>query len=254
VALLEVTNLTKDFGGLVANSNVSFEIAEGEIVGLIGPNGAGKSTLIKIISGVETPDDGEIYFDGEKVEISNPEVAKGLGIETLYQNLLLVNNMDVVANMYLGREECKKYLFGSLRVLQNKQMEKDTVALLERLKINLGSGREKVDVLSGGQRQAIALSRAVGGGKKMVLLDEPTAALGVRESNQAIELIRRLKEQNIATVIISHNLEHVFSVVDRIVVLRQGVVRGERLTSEADGDEIVSMITGADQWKRGKDE
>jgi fructose transport system ATP-binding protein len=152
--------------------------------------------------------------------------------------------------MFLGRESVSPYLFGRIKVLKNREMEQETTQILEGLKINLGSVREKVEVLSGGQRQAIALGRAAGWGKKLVLLDEPTAALGVRESQQALDLIRRLKEQGIAAVIISHNLEHVFSVVDRVVVLRRGIIRGERKIRGLVGDEIVSMITGTDELKK----
>ncbi len=247
--LLEMRGINKSFGAVQALQNVDFRVNYGEMVGLVGDNGAGKSTLVKIISGVEHPDSGEILFEGQPVTINNPDVAREMGIETLYQDLALINNLDVVSNLFLGREEVDSYLFGLIKVLKNRQMEHDTIELLERLKINLGSVREKVEVLSGGQRQAIALSRAVGWGKKLVLLDEPTAALGVREAQQALELIRRLKEQNVAGVLISHNLEHVFSVVDRVVVLRRGAIQGERQIRDVVGDEIVSMITGVSELK-----
>jgi len=248
--LLDMQNINKSFGAVHALQNINFQVFPGELVALVGDNGAGKSTLVKIISGVEHPDSGKIIFDGKEVVITDPDTAKSLGIETLYQDLGLIENLNVVANMYLGREEYNSYLFGIVKVLKDRAMEQNTIALLERLKINLGSVREKVEVLSGGQRQAIALSRTVAWGKKLVLLDEPTAALGVRESLQALDLIRRLKDQGIAGVIISHNLEHVFSVADRVVVLRQGVVRGERRKNEIEGDEIVSMITGVSEMKK----
>ncbi len=247
--LLELRQINKSFGAVRALQDVSLKVYSGELVGLVGDNGAGKSTLVKIISGVEHPDSGEILFEGKPVTMANPDVAKNMGIETLYQDLALINNLDVVANLFLGREDVDSYLFGAIKVLKRRQMERETVELLERLKINLGSIREKVEVLSGGQRQAIALSRAVGWGKKVVLLDEPTAALGVRESQQALELIQRLKDQNVSGVLISHNLEHVFSVVDRVVVLRRGIVRGERRIRDVKGDEIVSMITGVSELK-----
>jgi ABC-type sugar transport system ATPase subunit len=247
--LLEMRGINKSFGAVQALRDVDFKVYPGELVGLVGDNGAGKSTLVKIISGVEHPDSGTILFEGREVVIKDPDYAKELGIETLYQDLALINNLDVVANLFLGREEYNSYLLGLIKVLKNRRMEQDTIELLDRLGIRLGSIREKVEVLSGGQRQAIALSRAVGWGKKLVLLDEPTAALGVREAQQALELIRRLKEQNVAGVLISHNLEHVFSVVDRVVVLRRGVVRGERTIRDVVGDEIVSMITGVSELK-----
>jgi D-xylose transport system ATP-binding protein len=242
--LLEMEHITKNFGAVQALQDVAFRVYPGEAVGLVGDNGAGKSTLVKIVSGVEHPDSGTIRFDGREVSIRNPEDARTLGIETLYQDLALINNLDIVANMFLGRELVRPWLRGAIQVLRSREMEAEARQILERLKINIGSVREKVEVLSGGQRQAIALGRTVGWGKKLILLDEPTAALGLREAQQALETIGRLKGEGIATVIISHNLQHVFSVVDRIVVIRRGVIRGERLISEVVGDEIVSMITG----------
>ncbi len=248
--LLEMRGINKSFGAVQALHNVDFCVYPGELVGLVGDNGAGKSTLVKIISGVERADSGTILFEGKEVHITSPDAAKRLGIETLYQNLALINNLDMVANMFLGRERTIPILFGAIKILKQREMERETIELLERLKINLGSVREKVEVLSGGQRQAIALSRAVGWGKKLVLLDEPTAALGVRESGQALDLIRRLKDHNVAAVFISHNLEHVFSVVDRVVVLRRGHIRGERKIRDVVGDEIVSMITGSSELQK----
>lgn len=248
--LLDVQHISKSFGAVQALNDVRLCVYPGEVIGLVGDNGAGKSTLVKIISGVEHADSGKIFFDGKEVAIHNPDDAKNLGIETLYQNLELINNLDVVANMFLGREKIRSFFFGAINLLQNRQMELETQAILQGLQINMGSVREKVEVLSGGQRQAIALGRAVGWGKKLVLFDEPTAALGVAESRQALESIRRLKEKGVAAVIISHNLEHVFSVVDRVVVLRRGIVRGERKIRDVVGDEIVSMITGSDMLKK----
>lgn len=251
--LLELRHINKSFGAVKALQDVNFCVYPNEIVGLVGDNGAGKSTLVKIVSGVETPDSGEMSFDGKTVQIRHPEDAHRLGIETLYQNLAMINNLDVVSNMFLGRELVQVWAFGFVKVLRNKEMERETQRILSQLKINFGSVREKVEVLSGGQRQAIALGRAVGWGKRLVLLDEPTAALGVREANQALELIKRLKDQKVSAVIISHNLEHVFSVVDRIVVLRQGIVRGERSAQHMDGNEIVSLITGAAELRKTTD-
>ncbi len=248
--LLELRHISKSFGAVKALQDVNFCVYPNEIVGLVGDNGAGKSTLVKIISGVEVADSGEMFFEGKPVHIRRPEDAHRLGIETLYQNLAMINNLDVVSNMFLGRELVQVWPLGLIKVLRNKEMEQETQRILSRLKINIGSVREKVEVMSGGQRQAIALGRAVGWGKRLVLLDEPTAALGVREANQALELIKRLKDQNISAVIISHNLEHVFSVVDRIVVLRQGIVRGERPARNMNPNEIVSLITGAGELRQ----
>jgi D-xylose transport system ATP-binding protein len=253
--LLDLRGINKRFGAVQALQDVDFRIYPSELVGLVGDNGAGKSTLIKIISGVLHPDSGNILFEGQEVSIKSPDEAKSLGIETLYQDLALINNLDVVANMFLGREQFTSLLFGAIKVLKNREMERRTSDILEGLQVSLGSVREKVEVLSGGQRQAVAIGRAVGWGKKLVLLDEPTAALGVREAQQALELIRRLKDQGVAVVAISHNLEHIFSLVDRVVVLRQGIIRGERQLTDVEdkqtvGDEIVAMITGVAELKR----
>lgn len=252
--LLDLHGINKSFGAVQALHDVDFCIYPGELVGLVGDNGAGKSTLIKIISGVEHADSGSIFFEGHKVSIKSPDDAKALGIETLYQDLALINNLDVVANMFLGREKVIPLFFGAIKLLKNREMERESARILDQLKVNLGSVRERVEVLSGGQRQAIAIGRAVGWGKKLVLLDEPTAALGVREAQQALGLIRRLKDQGVAAVSISHNLEHIFSIVDRVVVLRQGMIRGERVLAEAQdraalGADIVGMITGASELR-----
>jgi len=253
--LLDLRGINKRFGAVQALQDVDFRVYPSELVGLVGDNGAGKSTLIKIISGVLHPDSGNILFESQEVSIKSPDDAKSLGIETLYQDLALINNLDVVANMFLGREQFTSLLFGAIKVLKNREMERRTNDILEGLQVNLGSVREKVEVLSGGQRQAVAIGRAVGWGKKLVLLDEPTAALGVREAQQALNLIRRLKDQGVAVVAISHNLEHIFSLVDRVVVLRQGIIRGERQLTDVEdkqtvGDEIVAMITGVSELKR----
>jgi ABC-type sugar transport system ATPase subunit len=248
--LLELRKVNKSFGAVRALVDVDFRVNSNEIVGLVGDNGAGKSTLVKIVSGVVQPDSGQILFGGREVSIRNPDDAKALGIETLYQNLALINNLDVVANMFLGRELVTVWPLGIIRVLRSREMERQTGSILSGLKIHIGSVREKVQVLSGGQRQAIALGRAVGWGKQLVLLDEPTAALGVREGRQALELIGRLKEHGVSAVVISHNLEHVFSVADRVVVLRHGVIQGERKIRDADSNEIVSMITGTAEIKK----
>lgn len=253
--ILETRAISKSFGAVKALQDVDFRVYPSELVGLVGDNGAGKSTLIKIISGVLRPDSGSILIEGQEVTIHSPDDAKSLGIETLYQDLALIDNLDVVANTFLGRERVTPLLFGAIKLLKNREMERETTRILEGLKVNLGSVRERVEVLSGGQRQAVAIGRAVGWGKKLVLLDEPTAALGVREAQQALDLIRRLKDGGVGVVAISHNLEHIFSLADRVVVLRQGEVRGERILTdtqdaEAVGDEIVSMITGASELRK----
>jgi D-xylose transport system ATP-binding protein len=247
--LLRLDSITKSFGAVRALENVSLQVLPGEIVGLCGDNGAGKSTLIKIIAGVLQADSGAIYWEGRLATIASPDDSKRLGIETLYQDLGLINNLDVVANTFLGRELVSVWPLGLVRVLRNREMETETKRIVAELQIEIGSVREKVEVLSGGQRQAVALGRAVGWGKQLVLLDEPTAALGVRESGQALELIRRLKARGVAVILISHNLEHVFAVADRVVVLRQGILRGETDRAHLDGDQVVSWITGSSEYK-----
>ena len=248
--LLRVDSISKSFGAVKALDNVSLQVRQGEIVGLCGDNGAGKSTLVKIIAGVLQPDSGSVLWDGQLVAIGGPDDSKRLGIETLYQDLGLLDNLDIVANTFLGRELVSRWLAGLVEVLRNREMTIETKRILSELQIDLGSVREKVQVLSGGQRQAVALGRAVGWGRRLVLLDEPTAALGVRESSQALDLIRRLKDRDVAAILISHNLEHVFAVADRVVVLRQGILRGETDREHLDGDEVVSWITGSSEYKK----
>ena len=244
--ILEVRDIKKHFGGVAALKGVSFKLYEGEVFGIVGDNGAGKSTLIKIISGVYEKDSGEIYCYGNRVEIRNPEDAKGLGIETVYQDLALVDELDVPANIFLGREETYLGKFGKIFGLLNyKKMLVDSSKLLEKLKVGVQDLFSRVRYLSGGQRQAVAVSKAVFWGKKIIILDEPTASLGVKESRNVLELIKKLKEHNMSIIIISHNLQHVFSVVDRIMVLRGGENVGTKNAHEVIADEIVSMITGA---------
>ena len=245
--LLALRAIAKSFGAVKALQDVSFDVHPGEIVGLCGDNGAGKSTLIKIVAGVLRPDSGELLWDGRPVSLTGPDDSKQLGIETLYQDLGLIDNLDIVANTFLGRELVSTWPFGLVHVLRSREMEAETKRILAELKIEIGSVREKVEVMSGGQRQAVALGRAVGFGKQLILLDEPTAALGVRESLQALDLIRRMKDRGIASILISHNLEHVYAVADRIVVLRQGVVRGVATRADLDGDRVVSWITGSSE-------
>lgn len=247
--LLQLDSISKRYGAVTALDSVSLQVHAGQVVGLCGDNGAGKSTLIKIIAGVQQPDSGSIQWNGRPMTIASPDDSRRLGIETVYQDLGLVNNLDIVANVFLGRELTREWLLGLVHVLRSRQMEAETRRILGELQINIGSVREKVEVLSGGQRQAVALGRAVGWGKSLVLLDEPTAALGGRESVQALELIRRLRDRGIAILLVSHNLEHVFAVADHIVVLRQGVLTGKTDREHLDGDQVVSWVTGSSKFK-----
>ncbi len=243
--ILETRNLTKRFGGLVAVDHVSLGIEPGEVVALLGDNGAGKSTLIKMISGVYTPDDGEIYLAGNKVEIASPRDAIAKGIETIYQDLALAENMDVPSNIFLGRETTRKVL-GWFKVLNNDYMTKESEKILEELDIRIPSLKANIRNLSGGQRQAVAISRSIYWNAKVLIMDEPTAALGISEQKKVLDLVSSLRKQGIAIIIISHQMYDVFQVADRIIVMRRGVKVGERLTQETTSEEIVSLIVGAE--------
>ena len=244
--LLEVKNLTKRFGGLVAVNNMSMEVKGGEVVGLLGDNGAGKSTLIKMISGVYRPDDGKIFFEGKEVKIENPIKALSIGIETLYQDLALAENLNVYSNIFLGREKLKKIL-KFINVLDNDYMHKEAKKVLDGLEIEIPSLRNRISMLSGGQRQAVAISRSIYWNAKLLILDEPTAALGVAEQKKVLDLVRLLRSQGIGIIIISHQLYDVFSVADRLVIMRRGEKVGERNIKETNPDEIVSLIVGAEK-------
>ena len=242
--VLSVNNIKKSFGSVVALENVSFDIYKEEIVGLVGDNGAGKSTLIKIISGNFPPDSGEIFLEGKKVNFKSPIEARRLGIETVYQDLSLCGNLSSAANLYIGREICKNII--GLKLIQKKAMDKNTEEIMNKISITIPSVKEKVDFLSGGQRQAVALGRFVGWSERLSLLDEPTAALGINETKKVLQLINEIRrEKKIAIIFISHNLEQLYKVVDRIIVLRHGEVAGIREKNKTDPDEIVSLITGA---------
>jgi len=245
--ILEVKDITKYYGGVCALNKVDLELVNGEILGIVGDNGAGKSTLVKIISGVVQKDDGEIFFEGKKVKINSPTDAKKLGIETVYQNLGLVDTLSVPSNIFLNREiifnvPIIKY-FG---ILNKRKMYKESQELLKKLGINVDMNRA-VTCYSGGQRQSFALGKIVYWGKKVAILDEPTASLGVKESNMAVELIKYLsKEHGLSVIIISHNLQHIFKVVDRIMVLRRGERVGLVGVHEVTAEDVVSIITGGE--------
>ena len=238
--ILRLEGISKTFGSVVALNGVSFEIYENEKIALVGDNGAGKSTLVKIISGNFPPDRGELYLDGRKVSFKSPMDARRAGIETVYQDLSVCNNLDSVANLFIGRE-----LTRGFPILRGRDMEDTTVDVLKKVGISMPSVKDRMEYLSGGQRQAVALGRFVAWGKRLVLLDEPTAALGVRETRQVLTLVESTARDRTSILLISHNLLQVFEVVDRIVVLRHGEVVGVREKSGTTPDEIVSMITGS---------
>jgi ABC-type sugar transport system ATPase subunit len=220
--ILEVHNIHKRFGRVVALRGANFDLYAGEVHALVGDNGAGKSTLIKIISGVFQPDAGEILIDGQPVTIHSPLEARVLGIETVYQDLALANHLDAAANLFLGREELLPPPLGWFGFLDKRTMRRRAEEEMRRLKIGIKSVEQPVLTLSGGQRQAVAVARAVAWGKRIVIMDEPTAALGVRESLMVLQLIREIRNHGIGVIMISHNLPEVFEVADRITVMRLG--------------------------------
>src|SRR6266852_552436 len=238
---LRMRGINKSFGAVRALTDVDFEVYAGEVVGLVGDNGAGKSTLIKAISGVGPPDSGEIFLEGQPIKITGPQVATRLGIETVYQDLALCDNLDVVANLFLGREE--RSPVGSLSEIH---MEQRTLQVLRTLDVKIPSVRTPVMSLSGGQRQSIAVAKSLLRNARVVLLDEPTAALGVAQTRQVLHMIRRLRDQGLAVVVISHNLADVFEVVDRVIVLRLGKRVGTYVVKDTTPEQVVSAITGAE--------
>ncbi|MBE7185984.1 MAG: sugar ABC transporter ATP-binding protein [Methylobacterium mesophilicum] len=241
--LLEVENLSKHFGAVRALSDFSMQIRPGEVVALAGDNGAGKTTLIKAISGVYRPTAGEIRLKGEPVSFSTPQEARDKGIETIYQDLALADNLTIGGNIFLGREPMRKVL-GVLPVLDRRKMAqaaRETMALLD---FHVSRMEAPVSNFSGGQRQAVAIGRAVYWNAQILIMDEPTAALGVPEQRKVISLIHQLKAQGRGVIFISHNLQDIFAVSDRIIVLRRGVTAGERRISETTHDEVVKLMVG----------
>ncbi len=239
--LLKVVGISKKFGAVQALCDVSFEVDKGEVLGLLGDNGAGKSTLIKIISGVYPPDKGEIFFEGKRIERYDPAYARSLGIETVYQDLALAAKRNIAENIFLGREYLKAFLGTPIRVLDKRRMEKEAKLLLQRLRIDIDP-RSKVGNLSGGQRQATAIARSVFWNAKLVIMDEPTAALGISEREKVHQIISELKNHNISVILISHNLEDTINVADKAVILRLGKKVGECLLQETSKDELARLI------------
>jgi D-xylose transport system ATP-binding protein len=244
--LLALHGVSKRFGAVQALSGVDFDVHAGEVVGLVGDNGAGKSTLVKVMSGIYVADDGEYRWEGAAQRVSGPSDATALGVATVYQDLALCDNLDVVANLFVGHEEMSGGAGRVLRSLDEASMEKQSAELLQTLTVRLPSVRQEVGLLSGGQRQSVAIARSLIGEAKVVLLDEPTAALGVAQTAQVLALIKRLREQGLGVVVISHNLADVFEVVDRIFVLRLGRKAGVYGVRDTTREKIVAAITGAE--------
>lgn len=240
--VLGVERISRSFGAVEALRDVSFAVNAGEVVALLGDNGAGKSTLVKIISGTIQPNAGRLLFEGRPVVIDSPATAKQMGIETVYQDLSICPNMDVVANFFMGRELYRNFL--GLKVLRERAMREETERTLGDIGTQIPSVFTTMQHLSGGQRQAVELCRFVHWGGKLVLLDEPFAALGVRQTHRGLALVEQVRARGVAVIVITHNMLHAFQVADRIVVLRQGKVAGIRAVGETTTDEVVTLITG----------
>nr|WP_282960718.1 ATP-binding cassette domain-containing protein [Actibacterium sp. MT2.3-13A] len=248
---MKLEGVTKNFGAIQALRGIDMHISRGEVVALLGDNGAGKSTLVKIISGGLQPSSGKMSFEGQERHFASPSEAKAAGIETVYQDLSLCTNADVVANFFMGREITRRVL--GVPILQEREMEEVVAKAMADAGTRIPSLRTNVEHLSGGQRQAIELNRFVHWGGKLVLLDEPFAALGVEQTRRGLEMIRRVADRGIGVVVITHIMAQAFQVADRIVVIRQGTVAGDLKTSETNPDQVIDLITGATLSRAGKD-
>ncbi len=247
VPALAIRDATKRFGAVLALEDVDLHINSGEVLALLGDNGAGKSTLIKCISGVHRLDAGIIEVDGTPIHMTSPAVARTAGIETVYQDLALFDNLDTTANFFAGREEAgPSWLPRPLRWMRSKDMGQQSTDLVGRLKINLPPKASSVGMMSGGQRQAIAVARAAAFASRVVILDEPTAALGLRESRQVLDLILRLRDEGCAVIVISHAMDHVMEIADRAMVMRRGRIVGEEIPRPENRTRLVSLIVGGD--------
>jgi ABC-type sugar transport system ATPase subunit len=243
--MLSVRNLVKRFGGLTAVNHVSLDVSAGEVVGLVGDNAAGKSTLIKCISGVYQAEEGEIFFQGRRVRFARPIDARQAGIETIYQDLALAGNLGVSANIFLGREVKKEHLGGLVKTLDENFMNSASAKVLDTLDIRFANFGEKIEKLSGGQRQAVAIARAIYWQARLMIMDEPTNNLGVVEQRKVLDLIGKLREERVPVILISHTLPDVFAVTNRIVVMHRGRKVAEKRTSETNSQEIVQYMVGA---------
>lgn len=245
--ILELSNLNKWYDGLHALQDVSLSIAKGEVVALVGDNGAGKSTLVKIIAGAQSADEGEIAVKGETTSFASPKDATDSGIAALHQSLGLVGSLNVYENIFLGREETRA--MGPVQVLDKKKMRERAIELLSELAIDVPRLEVPVVTMSGGQRQCVAISRLLLDDVNLILMDEPMAALGVAEGQKVLDLIERLRDKGVAVLIISHNLEHVFTIADRIAVLKNGRMVGTVSSKEATRSDVVKMITTGESFK-----
>ena len=240
--ILEAKNVSKFFGTITALKDTNLSLRSGEVLGVVGDNGAGKSTLMKVISGLYNPSEGSIYFEGKEVFFSSPRDSQNLGIEMVYQDLSLAENLPIGDNIFLGREPTRS--FGPIKFLDHKKRKQFTEEHLAKLKINVKSADQKVEELSGGQRQAVAIARATAFDAKIVIMDEPTAALAVKEVGKVLDLIRGLKNLGVGVIVISHRMDDIFSVSDRVMALFQGANFAESSLKETSRDEVVGWIMG----------
>jgi ABC-type sugar transport system ATPase subunit len=242
--------ISKSFGPVRALSRVNLTLYPREVLGLVGDNAAGKSTLMKVLTGAYQPDRGEIYLNGKRVHFASPADSRRAGIEMVYQDLALAGNLSVTGNIFLGHEHTRAQ-WGPLRLLDDKRMEQEAADLLERLRIEIRSLRLRVEFLSGGQRQSVAIARATAFNAQVIIMDEPTASLAVREVGKVLDLIKTLREHGVAVILISHRLQDVFAVSHRIMVLRHGEVVGDVVTAQTTMDDVVGMMVGSrgGAWK-----
>lgn len=243
--LVRMEGIVKRFGAVEALKGVDLEVGRGEVLGLVGDNAAGKSTLMKVLTGVHQPDAGRIFFGGQAVHFRNPHDSRARGIEMIYQDLALVPSLDVVANVFLGRERVRRRLGGLLSSLDERGMEAATWEVIRRLKITMDSVRKPVSLCSGGQQQAVAIGRAMSFNARLIIMDEPTAALAVREVGKVLDLVRDLRGQGVSVILISHRMQDIFAVADRVMVLYGGWRMGVRRIAETTMDEVVRLIVGA---------
>jgi fructose transport system ATP-binding protein len=250
--VLEAKGLVKRYGQVTALDGADFELLPGEILAVIGDNGAGKSTLIKALSGALIPDEGEIYLDGALAKFHSPMDARRQGIETVYQDLAVAPAMTIAENLFLGREICREGLLGKwFRILDKKRMLQEASSHMQSLQIGIRSMKQAVETLSGGQRQGVAVARSAAFARHVVIMDEPTAALGVKESNMVLDLIRRVRDRGLPVILISHNMPHVFDVADRIHIARLGRRAALVKTSEIKMSDAVAIMTGAVTLSQG---
>ena len=240
--VLEAKNISKYFGTITALENVNLTVREGECLGVVGDNGAGKSTFMKVLSGLYKPSSGSLFFNGNKEILSSPKDSQNLGLEMVYQDLALAGNLPIGENIFLGREPTKK--FGFLKLLDYKKIKELSEAHLDKLKIHVKSADQKVEELSGGQRQAIAIARATAFNSKIVIMDEPTAALAIKEVGKVLDLINSLKKMGVSVIIISHRMDDIFAVSDRVMALFQGTNFAESKLSKTTRDEVIGWIMG----------